>query len=236
MEMKREDYQAIVDDLKQEYGDFTLSENRDRLLEMLEERFRPVSRNYFSTCDMEGDKIYLWIWSDNWDSPNLRNIQSMKFFHCFGFQISHEFGVGGYDSSDIDPFDLEDYERQEEIVERGRQVFGTDMYPTLSDFAGRQVECNYRGASQLGDLIATATGWDFTSSTECPLIAVHRFFNFYSARGRVSSLDSIQRSHVLYENYGAVAWNGWSGPLFAYELLPKRKQAALNYPRGITLK
>lgn len=235
MEMKREDYQAIVDDLKQEYGDFTLPENKDRLLEMLEERFRPVARNYFSTCDMEGDKIYLWIWSDNWDSPNLRNISSMKFLHCFGFQISHEFD-GEYDSSDIDPFDLEDYERQEEIVERGRQVFGTDMYPTLSDFAGRQVECNYRGASQLGDLITTATRWDVTSLSECPLVAVHRFFNFYSARSRVNSLDNLQRTTVLYENYGAVAYNGWSGPLFAYELLPKRKQAALNYPSGITLK
>ena len=233
MEMKREDYQAIVDDLKQEYGDFTLSENRDRLLEMLEERFRPVSRNYFGTCDMEGDKIYLWIWSDNWDSPNLRNIQSMKFFHCFGFQIGTEDDVEEYDDFWIEEnIGLP----QVEVINRGRQVFGTDMYPTLSDFAGRQVECNYRGASQLGDLITTATGWDFTSSTECPLIAVHRFFNFYSARGRVSSLDSIQRSHVLYENYGAVAWNGWSGPLFAYELLPKRKQSALNYPRGITLK
>lgn len=231
MEMKREDYQAIVDDLKRDYGDFTLPENKDRLLEMLEERFRPVARNYFSTCDMEGDKIYLWIWSDNWDSPNLRNISSMKFLHCFGFQISHEFD-GEYDSSDIDPFDLEDYERQEEIVERGRQVFGTDMYPTLSDFAGRQVECNYRGASQLGDLITTATRWEVTSPSQCPLVAVHRFYNFYSAMGRVNSLDNIYRTHVLYENYGAVAWNGWSGPLFAYELLPKRKQAALNYPKG----
>ena len=232
MEMTLEDYQAIVDDLKQDYGDFTLSKNHDRLLEMLEERFRPVSRNYFSTCDMEGDKIYLWIWSDNFEAPNLRNIQSMKFFHCFGFQISHE--DGEYDSSNIDPFfDLEDYERQEEIVERGRQVFGTDMYPTLSDFAGSQVECNYRGASKLGDLITTATTWDVTSPLECPLVAVHRFFNFYSARGE---RDDIYRTHVLYDNYGAVAWNGWSGPLFIYELLPKRKQVALNYPRGITLK
>lgn len=231
MEMKREDYQAIVDDLKQEYGDFTLPENQDRFLEMLEERFRPVARNYFSTCDIEGDKIYLWIWSDNWDSPNLRKIASMKLFHCFGFQISHEFD-GEYDDFDDD---FEDYERQEEVVERGRQVFGTDMYLTLSDFAGSQLECNYRGASQLGDLITTATGWDI-NTTECPLVGVHRFYNFYSARGLVNSLDNIERTHVLYENYGEVAWNGWSSPLFAYELLPQRKQAALNYPRGITLK
>jgi len=233
MEMKREDYQAIVDDLKQEYGDFTLPENQDRLLEMLEERFQPVARNYFSTCDMEGDKIYLWIWSDNDDAPNLRNIQSMKFFHCFGFQIGIEDDVEDYDDVWIE----ENIGRpQVEVINRGKQFFGTDMYSTLSDFAGRQVECNYRGASQLGDLIATATGWDINSYAECPLIAVHRFFNFYSGRSRVNSLDNIQRTHVLYENYSAVAWNGWSGPLFVYELLPKRKKAALNYPLGITLK
>ena len=46
----------------------------------------------------------------------------MKFLHCFGFQISHE--DGEYDSSNIDPFfDLEDYERQEEIVERRETSF-----------------------------------------------------------------------------------------------------------------
>ncbi len=221
MEMTREDYRAIVDDLKQEYGDFTQPENHDGLLQMLEERCRPVARNYFSTCDMEGDKIYLWIWSENWDAPNLRNVSTMKFLHCFGFSVDVE--------EEMYPEDYE-FEIQQEVLERARQVFGTDMYPTLSDFAGRQVECNYQGARQLGDLITTATGWDVTSPADCPLVASHRFYNFYSAKRSFNLLDNIQKTTVLYESFGNAAYNGWSGPLFVYELLPRRKLPALNYP------
>jgi len=228
MEMKREDYRAIVEELKRDYGDFTRPDNHDSLLKMLEERFQPVSRNFFSTCDMETDKIYLWIWSENWDSPNLRKIQSMKFLHCFGFLIDVEDGDEMYDDEEV--------EIQQEVLERARQVFGTDTYPTLSDFLGSQVKCNYLGATELGQLITTATGWDIVSPVECPLVAVHQFFNFYTARGWANTLDNIQKTTVIYDNYGAAAWNGWSGPLFAYELLPKRKTASLNYPHGITLK
>ena len=221
--MKHKDYRAIVDDLKQEYGDFTQPENHDGLLKMLEERFRPVARNYFSACDLEADKIYLWIWSENWDAPNLRNVSTMKFLHCFGFSVN----VADDDWQEWEDFEVE---IQQEVLERARQVFGTDMYPTLSDFAGRQVECNYQGARQLGDLITTATGWDVTSPADCPLVASHRFYNFYSAKREFNSLDNIQKTTVLYESFGKAAYNGWSGPLFAYELLPRRKLTALNYP------
>ena len=234
MKMTQEDYQAIVDDLKREYGDFTQPENYDNLLKMLEERFHPVATNYLSTCDIEGDKIYLWITSERWGSPTLRQIQSMKFLHCFGFEFAHEYENYEYDE--------EEWEQTEVWIERGREFYGTEPYPTLSNFArfwhGFDVTCNSPGAKQLGDVIQKNTGW-YPPVGNCPLTVVMRFYEFSSSpiyTRRTPRLQSVEHVPVLYDDYGEVKWNGWSSPVFVYELLSKRRQASLNYPFGITLK
>lgn len=238
MEMTQEDYQAIVEELKREYGDFTQPENYDNLLKMLDERFHPVATNYLSTCDIEGDKIYLWITSERWGSPTLRQVQSMKFLHCFGFEFAHEYE----DYSDYDWEEEGEWEQIELWIERGREFYGTEPYPTLSNFArfwhGFDVTCNSMGSKQLGDVIRKNTGWHpFTGA--CPLTVVIQFYDFFIHQHYSPTfprLQGVEHVPVLYDDYGEVKWNGWSSPVFVYELLPKRRQASLNYPFGITLK
>ena len=239
MKMTQEHYQAIVEDLKLEYGDFTQPENYDNLLKMLEERFHPVATNYLSTCDIEADKIYLWISSENWGSPTLRHIKSMKFLHGFGFEFAHEYE---WEDDELDWDDAEEWERTQAWIERGREFYGTEPYPTLSDFAqfwhGFDVTCNSKGAKQLGDVIRKNTGW-YPPVGSCPLTVVMRFYDFFSNQiyaRQIPVLQSVERVPVLYDDYGDVKWNGWSSPVFVYELLSKRRQPSLNYPFGITLK
>lgn len=230
--MTSQDFQNILSNLRNKYGDIT--KNSDSLLAMLENNFKPVPRRQptISMCDIEADKIYLWISADNWDNPDLKKISSMKLLYSPGYQIAREEDTDE-DEEYLTRMDIE------ETVRRGQEVYGTDLFPNLTSFAGQEITCNNKGAESLRRQINRNTGWDIYYS--CPLILLTQICPFYR-RDLLGGLDLevevglLERHSVLYNRGdGSVEWNGWSGPFLLYELLPPTKFNSLNYPAGLPL-
>lgn len=141
--MTKQDFQDILNNLREKYGDIT--KDSDSLLAMLENNFKPVyepQTRFISMCDIEADKIYLWIntniFGSEETSENLwDNINVMKLLYSPGYQIALD---------EDDPTEWSDYnEIVEETVRRGQEVYGTDLFPNLTSFAGQEITCNKRG-------------------------------------------------------------------------------------------
>ena len=233
--MTKQDFQNILSNLRNKYGDIT--KDSDSLLAMLENNFKPVyepQTRFISMCDIEADKIYLWI-SLDWDveetSENLfDDITVMKLLYSPGYQIARE----------------EDEEEDEpptphivEIIRRGQEVYGTDLFPNLTSFAGQEITCNKRGAELLRQQISRNTGWDIYYP--CPLILLTKMCTFYRRGYSFGddfsvNVDSLERHSVLYKDSdNSASWNGWSGPFLLYELIPSTNFSSFNYPRGLPL-
>ena len=228
--MTSQDFQNVVDRLQQQYPDFTT--NQDSLQLMLDSNFELITTRYITMCDIEADKMYLWISADNWDNPDLKKISSMKLLYSPGYQIARE------EDTDED----EEYWRRmeiEETVRRGQEVYGTDLFPNLSSFAGQKITCDSFGAATLSRQIMRYTGWRLQDP--CPLVLHHQSYNFYQRAFHTHFLNDgrlgpKERSSVLYDKGSeSVAWNGWSGPFLLYELLPPTIFSSFNYPTGLPL-
>ena len=239
--MTKQDFQNILNNLRNKYGDIT--KNSDSLLAMLENNFKPVPRRQptISMCDIEADKIYLWINTEDdlpaWifgseeTSENLwDNINVMKLLYSPGYQIARE-----EDEEEDDP----PTPHIVEIIRRGQEVYGTDLFPNLTSFAGQEITCNKRGAESLRRQISRNTGWDI--DYPCPLILLTKTFTFYR-RGYLNNQDfsvnvgSLERHSIIYKDQtDSVTWNGWSGPFLLYELIPSTNFSSFNYPMGLPL-
>lgn len=226
--MTKQDFQNILSNLRNKYGDIT--KNSDSLLAMLENNFKPVPRRQpkISMCDIEADKIYLWISADNWDNPDLKKISSMKLLYSLGYQIALEEDTDE-DEEYLTRMDIE------ETVRRGQEVYGTDLFPNLTSFAGQEITCNKDGAESLRRQINRNTGWDIYYP--CPLILLTQICPFYrSGLDLEVEVGLLERHSVLYNRGdGSVDWNGWSGPFLLYELLPPAIFSSFNYPTGLPL-
>ena len=228
--MTKQDFQNILSNLRNKYGDIT--KNSDSLLAMLENNFKPVPRRQptISMCDIEADKIYLWI-NVRENSENLfDDIIGMKLLYSLGFQIAREEDI---DEDESHPFITK------ETVRRGQEVYGTDLFPNLTSFAGQEITCNKKGAESLRRQINRNTGWDIYYP--CPLILLTQICPFYR-RDVLGGLDLevevglLERHSVLYNRGdGSVEWNGWSGPFLLYELIPSTNFSSFNYPTGLPL-
>ena len=232
--MTKQDFQNILNNLRNKYGDIT--KNSDSLLAMLENNFKPVPRRQptISMCDIEADKIYLWINLEG-NSENLfDDITVMKLLYSPGYQF-------GSDEVSDDDFDneLDNNEIVEVTVRRGQEVYGTDLFPNLTSFAGQEITCNKKGAESLRQQISRNTGWDIYYP--CPLSLLTQMCPFYR-RSYLNNQDfsvnvgSLERHSVLYKDYDdSVTWNGWSGPFLLYELIPSTNFSSFNYPMGLPL-
>jgi len=244
--MTTQDFQNILNNLREQYGDIT--KNSDSLLAMLENNFKPVPRREptISMCDIEADKIYLWInteddlsariFGSEENSENLfDNITVMKLLYSPGYQIA-------LDVDDEDDAVDTDYNEIVDIyVRRGQEVYGTDLFPNLTSFAGQEITCNKEGAESLRRHISRNTGWDIYYP--CPLILLTQMCPFYR-RGSVWEgsrtenllFESLERHSVLYKDSdNSAGWNGWSGPFLLYELIPSTNFSSFNYPMGLPL-
>ena len=228
--MTKQDFQNILNNLRNKYGDIT--KNSDSLLAMLENNFKPVPRRQptISMCDIEADKIYLWINLEG-NSENLfDDITVMKLLYSPGYQF-------GSDEVSDDDFDneLDNNEIVEVTVRRGQEVYGTDLFPNLTSFAGQEITCNKDGAESLRRQINRNTGWDIYYP--CPLILLTQICPFYrSGLDLEVEVGLLERHSVLYNRgNGSVNWNGWSGPFLLYELLPPAIFSSFNYPTGLPL-
>jgi len=239
--MTKQDFQDILNNLRKKYGDIT--KDSDSLLAMLENNFKPVYESqtrFISMCDIEADKIYLWI-SLDWDVEEtiqtlgwkpMDDIHVMKLLYSPGYQIALD------DDDEDDAVDTDYNEIAEETVRRGQEVYGTDLFPNLTSFAGQEITCNKRGAELLRQQISRNTGWDI--HYPCPLILLTKMCTFY--RGYASgddfsvNVDYLQRHSVLYKDSdNSASWNGWSGPFLLYELIPSTNFSSFNYPTGLPL-
>ena len=241
--MTSQDFQDVIDRLQKQYPDFTT--NQDSLQLMLDNNFKPVyeaSTRFISMCDIEADKIYLWISTEDGmyfeeNSENLfDNITVMKLLYSPGYQIARE-EEDDEDEEYLTRMDME------ETVRRGQEVYGTDLFPNLTNFAGGQwITCNKRGAESLRRQINRNTGWDIYYS--CPLILLTRMCPFYRRHNQQNpyhinlevDVGVLERHSVLYRGPdGSATWNGWSGPFLLYELLPPTIFSSFNYPTGLPL-
>ena len=238
--MTSQDFQDVVDRLQQQYPDFTT--NQDSLQLMLDNNFELITTRYITMCDIEADKMYLWISADDWDNPDLKDISSIKLLHSIGYQISREHGGDDNDNSIL--VENTDYDSFNTTLRTAQEVYGTELFPNLSSFAGQKITCDSFGARTLGRQIMLDTGW--TLQDPCPLVLHHQSYNFYQRHrglgegwrkigGRLE-LRPKESSSVLYEgSTDSVAWNGWSGPFILYELTSLRPFTSLNYPAGLPL-
>lgn len=238
--MTKQDFQDILNNLREKYGDIT--KDSDSLLAMLENNFKPVyepQTRFISMCDIEADKIYLWIntniFGSEETSENLwDNINVMKLLYSPGYQIALD---------EDDPTEWSDYnEIVEETVRRGQEVYGTDLFPNLTSFAGQEITCNKRGAELLRQQISRNTGWDI--HYPCPLILLTKMCTFYRRGYSFTTfvddfsvnVDSLESHSVLYKDSdNSASWNGWSGPFLLYELIPSTNFSSFNYPMGLPL-
>ena len=232
--MTKQDFQNILSNLRNKYGDIT--KNSDSLLAMLENNFKRIDnphyttkQNFISMCDIEADKIYLWINTkeDIYFEENSENlfddITGMKLLYSPGFQITRK--EDAYEDEDID-------QAIEETVRLGQEFYGTDLFPNLTSFAGQEITCNKRGAESLRRQINRNTGWDIYY--DCPLILLTQMCSFYG-RGELM-VGPLELHSVLYSDLDfEVVWNGWSGPFLLYELIPSTNFSSFNYPTGLPL-
>lgn len=231
--MTKQDFQDILNNLRNKYGDIT--KDSDSLLAMLENNFKPVyepQTRFISMCDIEADKIYLWInldWDVEENSENIfDDITGMKLLYSLGYQIALEEDTDE-DEEYLTRMDIE------ETVRRGQEVYGTDLFPNLTSFAGQEITCNKDGAESLRRQINRNTGWDIYYP--CPLILLTQICPFYrSGLDLEVEVGLLERHSVLYNRgNGSVNWNGWSGPFLLYELLPPAIFSSFNYPTGLPL-
>lgn len=227
--MTSQDFQNVVDRLQQQYPDFTT--NQDSLQLMLDSNFELITTRFITMCDIEADKMYLWISADNWDNPDLKKISSMKLLHSIGYQISREY--------EDDDDEMEESNNYDSTLLTAQEVYGTDLFPNLSSFAGQEITCDSFGATTLSRQIMLETGW--TLRDPCPLVLHHQSYNFYQREFHAHFLNDgrlgpKERSSVLYDGGSeSVAWNGWSGPFLLYELLLPAIFSSFNYPTGLPL-
>jgi hypothetical protein len=241
--MTKQDFQDILNNLREKYGDIT--KDSDSLLAMLENNFKPVPRRQptISMCDIEADKIYLWIntkddlsaWifgSEENSENRFDNIGAMKLLYSPGYQIARD------EEQTDEELDFEEVNQIiEETLRSGQEFYGTGLFPNLTSFAGQEITCNKRGAESLRRHISRNTGWNI--HYPCPLILLTQLCSFYR-RGHFQefsvNVDSLESHSVLYNRGdGSVEWNGWSGPFLLYELIPSTNFSSFNYPTGLPL-
>ena len=247
--MTKQDFQNILNNLRNKYGDIT--KNSDSLFAMLENNFKPVPRRQptISMCDIEADKIYLWISTKDdsshygfrdlvWGRENSENlfdnINVMKLLYSPGYQIARE------EEQTEEELDFDEVNQIiEETLRSGQEFYGTGLFPNLTNFAGQEITCYKRGAESLRRHISRNTGWDI--QYPCPLILLTQMCRFYRGgyvwNGQDFSInfESLESHSVLYNWDGSVEWNGWGGPFLLYELIPSTNFSSFNYPAGLPL-
>jgi len=231
--MTNQEFQNVVDKLQQQYGDFTKDSNSLRT--MLQHNFKIVVKDFISMCDIEPNKVYLWITADF--SDNSESYSMMKLIYSPGVQIGKE-----YEEED-------EFSSPEEIqnFQRAKEFYGTELFPNLNSFALMNIACNSQGAEVLANQISNNTGWQLRHN--CPLVLHHQTYTFYNGLGSIfrrrggPGSPIMESSCILYgsgtlphnRNRSTPAWNGWRNSGDKLYELSTNDIFSLNYPIGLPL-